>query len=60
MKKLLAALGLALMILLSVVLVRAALFQSSRPEGVADVEVEVDARAAAERLARSLTFRTVS
>jgi len=59
-KKLLAALALALAILVSVVLVRAALFRPSQVEPVADVEVEVDARAAAGRLARSLTFRTVS
>lgn len=60
MKKLLGLLALALVTLLAVLLVRTVLFESRQPEAVGDVVVEVDADTAAERLARSLTFRTIS
>ena len=60
MKKILAFLGLAVVILLAVVLARTALVKSRQIQAQPVTDLTVDARGAAERLAGALRFPTVS
>ena len=60
MKRILALLGLALLILLAVLVTRAALVKSRQIQAEPARDLAVDARGAAERLAGALRFPTVS
>jgi carboxypeptidase PM20D1 len=60
MKKALAALGLILVVLIAVLLVRTALARSHQITAEPVTDISIDARAAAERLAGAIRFRTIS
>lgn len=60
MKKALAVLGLVLLALVAVLLVRTSLVRSQQISAEPATEIPIDARAAAERLAGAVRFRTIS
>jgi carboxypeptidase PM20D1 len=60
MKKALAVLGLVLLVLVAVLLVRTSLVRSQQIATQPVTDISIDARAAAERLAGAVRFRTIS
>ena len=60
MKKLLSAIGVVVVLVVTTLVIRTVMFVSRQQAGGDRVEITVDAEAAAVRFARALTFQTVS